>query len=384
MKFQNMSKKKNKKGSALVVSLLVLMIILISALSISLVYIRERKASIANSKSNQAIQNLMTNIEEVKNDIIRNNRRLVSEIGTGEPMLSCNAGIIEVGSSAVGRVELLDQSKSPFVNGCNNPTALVSEIGYLHSYGRSGQTERDFTVPMQVSITKLLMHFDDDSGNLSIEDYSMDFNVTTNSGVPVVLDSDEAFGTQGAASFPANSYIKVESSYPSNENDFNFLDQDFTIDTWVKIDPTAITPAIVSQWGNDKQFRFYYDNRAGEKRLVLDYYDGSDNDLKSSGGLILENGSWHHVAVERKDGTVYFFVGGVLRDGSDGNIGNDGIDSRIGEDLYIGASFDDPAFDHNFQFIGSMDELRITKGMARFDTGGFAGNLWSSEYSPSQ
>lgn len=390
-----MSKKKNKKGSALVVSLLVLFIILISALGIALTYLRERKASMANAKSNQAIQKVMTGIEEVKNDIISNNRRQVNEI------LNCDAttGRIITGDYEVEFLDIPIPLALRVQIPCDNPTALVSEIGALHSYGRSGQTERDTTVPMKIMSTKLLMHFNDDGGgSLDINDLSKNFHITTNySTIPVVLDIPGQIGG-GGASFPTGSYITVESvAGGANENDFNFLDKDFTIEAWVRMANADYTvgnmmPTIVNQWdgdGDNKQFRLYYD--VDDQKLAFEYSTNGINNtiLKSTnisrGDLI--DSDWHNITVERKGGNVYFFFGGDVR-GSD-SIGSDNIFVTLSsKNLYVGASCisdcnnaNPPALESAYQFIGSMDELRITKGMARWDpTVNFT--PWVTEYSP--
>src|SRR3989339_1922461 len=113
--------KKNNKGSALVVTLFILAIILISALSITLITVKERLASIGSAGSNRAYQTSETGIESVMQLIIKGNHEYIDD-GTNN---SINFSLASIGANCVSgliegtdyKVEFLDNTGSPI--SCN-------------------------------------------------------------------------------------------------------------------------------------------------------------------------------------------------------------------------------------------------------------------------
>lgn len=65
-------KKKKRKGNVLVVTLIVLGVVLMAALSMSLTSVKERKGSISETKTNSAIQNAQTGLEVILQEISDN------------------------------------------------------------------------------------------------------------------------------------------------------------------------------------------------------------------------------------------------------------------------------------------------------------------------
>lgn len=73
---------KNSRGSSLVVALILLTITLLTALSIALVSIRNRRASMEGSRSNQAFQTADIGIEVVMRQVVDNTNTTIGNIET--------------------------------------------------------------------------------------------------------------------------------------------------------------------------------------------------------------------------------------------------------------------------------------------------------------
>jgi uncharacterized membrane protein len=116
--------KSKNKASALIVSLLVLSIIIISSLSLSIVSIRERNASMGESRSNLVFQAADTGIEEVMQDILKSGYTTVSQLR------NCKSDGFIRNTDNTYYVELQDTSGAKI--DCNGGT-LISQIAAMKS-----------------------------------------------------------------------------------------------------------------------------------------------------------------------------------------------------------------------------------------------------------
>ncbi len=124
------------KASALVVTMLILGIILITALSISLVSVKERKASLGSNNSDQAFNTAQSGVESVLQQIKTNSSGTLADIFNSTN--DCPGTISSGGYS----VKLMDSSGN-IVSGCSTP---VSQIANLKSVGTYGQDQRAIEV----------------------------------------------------------------------------------------------------------------------------------------------------------------------------------------------------------------------------------------------
>ena len=174
------------KASALVVTMMILGIILITALSISLVSLRERKASLGSNDSNQAFYTAQSGVESVLQQIANNSTGTVSNIDS-----DCSGTISSSGYS----VKLLDSSGN-VVSGCSTP---VSNIAKLKSVGTEGQYQRAIEVAVA-------------NGNCTI-DYTND-NIYI---VPGVTQCSTSFPALPAMYVTVNGVSKKVSACPSGQ-----------------------------------------------------------------------------------------------------------------------------------------------------------------------
>jgi len=125
------SRLKINRGSILAVSLIILGLMLVSALSFALVSIQERKASTGENKSSQAFQTASTGVEIVLQSIRDHIGGKLSDIDDG----ICDGKI----SSPNGyTVQLQDDAGNP-VTGCNTSISAVKKV---KSIGTAGGNQR--------------------------------------------------------------------------------------------------------------------------------------------------------------------------------------------------------------------------------------------------
>jgi len=134
---------------------------------------------------------------------------------------------------------------------------------------------------------------------------------------------------------------------------FEFGTGDFTIEMW-------------ANWANGSSLQFLYDSRPTSTNGVYPALYLNSNTLVwyiSSGARItsstLSNNTWYHIAICRSSGSTKLFVNGV-QEGSTYTDANNYLnpDSRptIGRE----------GFGTSWNFNGYIDDLRVTKGVARY------------------
>jgi len=140
---------------------------------------------------------------------------------------------------------------------------------------------------------------------------------------------------------------------------------DFTVEFWMNAVAAGTTPVAVvgtqAISGNATAGMWRVVNRYnGTNGLYLCYTTGgawSDNQLSA---VNYNDGAWHHVAVTRRGTIVRGFVDGVLV----GTLASVSQNLTSGQKLLVGYQAQDGAY-----FTGSIDDLRITKGVARYTAG---------------
>lgn len=144
------------------------------------------------------------------------------------------------------------------------------------------------------------------------------------------------------------------------------FDGQFTVEAWINVNSfaTATTSTILSHGASSVSYGWWFTySNAGTLRFRFD--DNGDgvalHDLQQVAGPI-STGQWYHVAVDRDAAsTMRLYVNGVMR-ASKASATGTSFDSPNGLDIgYIGSST-------TFTVNGWIDEVRITKGVARYAT----------------
>jgi len=230
----------------------------------------------------------------------------------------------------------------------------------------------DFTPPIQPYgpdpdfFTKLLLHMNGTTGSTLFFDASMYLKgYATVTGDAKVSSAQVMFGTASGLFDGAGDKI----SYPYN-TDWEFGTGDWTIDFWVRVNAIAPTwNGLVSHIGPDLNDRLWIaidgTTGAGNAKITVEAYRTPgpvryiylvDNTVPTPTGI------WMHVAVVRSGTNMMLFVNGALKSTQAGF--TDPMAALTGG-LYIGAA----DADTNYPTNCFIDELRVSKGIARWTAG---------------
>ncbi|HOW36576.1 MAG TPA: SpvB/TcaC N-terminal domain-containing protein [Candidatus Omnitrophota bacterium] len=225
----------------------------------------------------------------------------------------------------------------------------------FYAYNRAGQIQRVSKVDDSDPFTKLLMHADGVDGSAMFLDSSVsEHSITANGNAQIDTDQFKFNGASGLFD-GAGDYLSI-----SDSDDWNFGAGDFTVDAWIRFDSTANTQTIIGQWNDGGHYWFitwyqpsallFFAARNGDSPITDDIQV-----LKSWSPVV---NTWYHIALVRNENAFTLYV-----DGS--SIGTETDDSPIA-DLTGGLSIGRRGYDGLECFNGWMDELRISKGIARW------------------
>ena len=197
---------------------------------------------------------------------------------------------------------------------------------------------------------KLLLPFDGSNSATTTNDESNSTHSVTFAGGAQISTAESKFGGSSL-------YLNGDSGTKltiSQSSDFDFGTGDFTIEFWIK----------TSTSNNDTQSRrviSFGDNNATRIQIFLssdgiDFYDISS--VKVDGDIDVADGNWHHVAFTRSGTSLKGFVDGV----QSGSTATNSTDYDNAAALTIGAY----ASTGLGRVVGYLEDLRITKGLARY------------------
>lgn len=126
-----MNKKKRFRASILAITMIILGLVLMSALTVSLVVIKQKKASLGAGNSNTAFQTADTGVEKVMQDI------LSKASGKVNTLSNCVSGII-TGPSYTVQLKKADGTVVP----CTDTATNVSDIASIKSVGTGKGEQR--------------------------------------------------------------------------------------------------------------------------------------------------------------------------------------------------------------------------------------------------
>ncbi|MFA5318118.1 MAG: DUF2341 domain-containing protein [Patescibacteria group bacterium] len=248
--------------------------------------------------------------------------------------------------------ELLAWAKVPYV------ASSTDTILYMY-YGNSGASDQQNPAGIWDSNYKLIEHFGGDissSANTVTFNGDADMNATT-----------KKFGSGSVYFDGSGDYLSIPDS-----DDFAFGTGNFTIDFWMKLSSTAVdTPTVFAQYPHDNNsiYLLYYGDvngnrlrfggRGGGMSVSLDLYSPVDS---------IEDTDWHHIAYVRNGSSISCFIDGTSVENVGTDIGEDTMPS-ISDPFWFGAiHYGGP----RYFFYGYIDEVRISKGIAR----------WTSNFTP--
>jgi len=205
----------------------------------------------------------------------------------------------------------------------------------------------------------LLLPFDGSDTATSTSDESDNSHTITFAGTAQLDTAQKKFGTASLLLDGDSDYIQV-----ADNDSFDFGAGDFTAECWIRFAALG-NNTIFSHWANGtaSSMSYYLAYFNGSGILRLGYYLSGNADTSYSWSP--STGTWYHIALERSGTTLKVYIDGTsvisvaasttaLRDSED--------PFRVG--VFNDASTGSPSLD--WYFNGHIDDLRITKGLARY------------------
>jgi hypothetical protein len=228
---------------------------------------------------------------------------------------------------------------------------LLSDPAFLAaSGGVSGPTDPYF------SNVSLLLHGDGTNGSTTIVDSSSNnFSLTANNGAQI----STAQAQFGPSSIEFLSTTNTGLSVPSN-NVFQFGTGDWTVEAWI-YQRTLAQYSTLFEVGNHINSDGFVILTGSDSSNGLSVYSNAFFKAPTRGTMITNQ--WQFVTVSRSGNALYFSVGGVIdtpvtfvRD----------LTSTATVSVAYPYGFVPLANNNSYRFNGYIDDLRITKGIARY------------------
>lgn len=188
-------------------------------------------------------------------------------------------------------------------------------------------------------------------------DHSIHHHALTANGDAQIKTNEVRFGNAAGVFDGDGDYLTAPYSA-----EWDFGTGDFTIECWVYPEAgfTSGDRGIVSAGGFPNGWALYLAGEGGSSGLGFAANQGSGWSGVALQTTPVTAGAWHHVALVRVAGVLKAFADGVQVGTSNNFAGNL---SAAGQMLQIGT--DRASHDYGF-FKGVIDDLRITKGVARY------------------
>ena len=256
----------------------------------------------------------------------------------------------QTGSTYTDSNVYLNGTGRPYVGGSgyNNSSLFVGYISNLRLVKGTALYTTTFTPPTApltaVTNTALLLGM----SNAAIFDNAILNNLET-AGDAQISTSVFKYGTGSLKFDGTGDYLTTP-----NKALFSFGTGDFTIEMWVYPQSFAVYNTLIEarSVGTASSYGLFIDITTGK----IYWYDASGVQLSSSG---LTLNTWAHVAVSRTSGVLKLFIAGVeVYSAANTNAQNPTGNFVIGRNIEASPIY----------FNGYIDDLRVTKGIARYTT----------------
>ena len=244
---------------------------------------------------------------------------------------------------SAGRIGFLGNSATQYYTGYITDTRITNTAVYSSTFSVP-------TVPLTaITGTQLLINY----SNAGIYDDTM-MNVFETVGDTNVSTGTKKYGTGSIYFDGTGDYLLARS------NDvFNFGTGDFTVEFWINASASgSYTQAIGTLVSGTEAGTWRIGNRFNSANQIYFARGTGSGFNEFQASVNVNDGNWHHVAVVRYSGTVTIYADGVASASS--SITGTCTSTNP---LYIGYNGRDNAY-----VTGYMDDIRITKGIARYTT----------------
>jgi len=353
---------KKQKGSAILITFLVLGVLLIAALSVTFVTIQEFKASQSASKTTATYQVADEGIEAVMYEIIQAGYSQIDELHY------CQTNG-KIGREDFGyEVTLLDENEN-MISCRDDGNSPISDIKKIKSVGTLiGQNQRSVVAFVPIACNgenddeynQLLLHFD--GGDTGDDFVDATDNHSVNVKGDTEISKEEKVFCKSAHFDGSGDYLEI-----SDSSDWDFGADDFTIDFWVRFDtmPSGTAYSVFEQFQDTNNFIRLNFWESGSKYgfQFQEYLNGGATNFAVGPNYSTDwsADTWYHIALVRSGDDWSIYKNGIL----DSSTTDNQSISNLAGDLNIG-------YDNGYYMKGYIDELRVSKGVAR----------WTDDFDP--
>jgi Concanavalin A-like lectin/glucanases superfamily len=172
----------------------------------------------------------------------------------------------------------------------------------------------------------------------------------TGTSLNALYTADSVFGG-GCLNFDGLSYLTVAA-----HSDFNFGTGDYTVEFFIKASQKAYDMVPLDYYMTGVSSWQFILKAAGN----ITIYEGNPNATSLTGVRFVADNVWHHIALCRKAGILTLFIDGSV----DMWIAN--TKDHNGTPTYLALGAQVSTRNAAYDFTGKLDEVRITKGVARY------------------
>lgn len=216
-------------------------------------------------------------------------------------------------------------------------------------------------IPTDPSIgnVSLLMHFDGANNGTTFTEVKGKVMTRAGTTLPTTSTAQSKFGGSSGSFAGASSFLSTPAAA-----DLRFGTGNLTVEAWIYLTSAGSQygATIAGSWSSATKGWKFSVNRTSATNNGMAFY--IYNNASAGAGVTyptaLTQNTWHHVAVTRSGTTVNLWLNGVSV--ASGAVGTD--DDFVGS-LFVGTS-DEPAGTAGVSFPGYIEDLRITKGLARY------------------
>ena len=194
------------------------------------------------------------------------------------------------------------------------------------------------------SSVSLLLHMNGSNGSTTFTDSSSNALTVTASGNAQISTAQSKFGGASGLFDGSGDYLSL-----STASALGMGSGDFTIEYFVRFTASG-TQVHLDQRGSGTALYIY------SSGTTLYFADDVANRITGTSALTAD--TWHHIAVSKSGSSTKLFVDGTQV----GSTYTDSTDYGASKPLYIATYYQASAVFLN----GNIDELRITKGVARY------------------
>ena len=222
-------------------------------------------------------------------------------------------------------------------------------LDYIKTFGSTAGDD-------QFAKVAALFNFDGSDGDRTTSGLD-----ASNNNLSLTYDSagDELSSTQ--KKFGSTSLYIADNVRVSSTDGFNFGTGDFTMEAWFYFTTLSAGFGIFDQWNSGTSLarsQLWHGSSAGGQLKFYHATAGQATQTVSFANPTISTGSWIHLALVRQGGTVKLYVNGTADSTSGSTSGN----VHRTDDMWFGdqqtGGGDAPQY--------YMDDLRITKGAARY------------------